>query len=320
MRLYFLELTMKKFILLFFIGIYCLSSSAQDTPDSISKNQLKETVSLLAADELKGRAIGSKGIEKAAQFIEKSLQKNNLLPYFETYRDTFKHQDKTGYNIVAYKKGTDPELKDDFVILSAHYDHIGVLTPVANDSIANGANDDASGTAAVLELARYFANKKTKRSLLFVLFSGEEVGLKGSSHLAQRLKNKDVNAYFMLNFEMIGVPMKRSYEAYLTGYDVSNLGDCINSYKEEEFVGNWMGEKPYQLFKRSDNYPFYKELNMPAHTLSSFDFVNFDEYHKVGDEIELIDFDFMQKLVRKIITPLEKLINSSTKEIQLRYN
>ena len=105
-------------------------------------------------------------------------------------------------------------------MLGAHYDHIGVETQskriVDNDSIANGANDNAAGSVAVLEMAKYFANKETKRSLMFVLFSAEEMGLLGSKHLAKRLKEEKAPVYFMLNFEMIGVPLPhQDYLAYL---------------------------------------------------------------------------------------------------------
>ncbi|GAL62396.1 M20/M25/M40 family metallo-hydrolase [Algibacter lectus] len=109
--------------------------------------------------------------------------------------------------MVGYIEGNDPGLKDEFVILGAHYDHIGTAKEVNGDVIANGANDDASGTVAVMEWAKYFSQTKTnKRSVLFTLYAAEEMGLKGSGHLAERLKSDSLNVYTMINFEMIGVP------------------------------------------------------------------------------------------------------------------
>src|SRR5699024_3378865 len=158
-----------------------------------------------------------------------------------------------GYIIVAYKEGTDKTLKNEVIILGAHYDHIGIIQPRKGDSIANGANDDASGTAVVLELAKTLAIKDTKRSLLFVLFSAEEKGLIGSRHLAKRLKKAPFSPVLMLNFEMLGVPMQTTdYDAYVTGYKKSNLASIFNNFAERKVLGYWKDEDRYQVFKRSD--------------------------------------------------------------------
>ena len=118
-------------------------------------------------------------------------------------------------------------MKDEYILIGAHYDHIGIIDPENGDNIANGANDNASGTISVLELARYFGTHKTnKRSLIFALFSAEEKGLLGSKHLAKKLKEEDLNLYTMLNFEMTGVPMnQKDYTVYITGYEMSNLAE-----------------------------------------------------------------------------------------------
>lgn len=316
---------MKRFILLFFIFflISCGSKHSNIIKNNYNpdKKQLKSTVEYLAADELEGRAFGSEGIEKAAQYLEKELHKAGLKPYFKTYRDSFEYKGQTGYNIVAFKEGSDKSLKDDLIILGAHYDHIGIITPKAGDSIANGANDDASGTAAVLELAKTFAHKNTKRSILFTFFSAEEKGLIGSQHLAQKLKEKDIHPYFMLNYEMIGVPLQnKTYKAYLTGFKTSNLAEEFNRHSKKNILGYWPDENKYQVFRRSDNYAFYRALNIPAHTISSFDFVNFNQYHQVGDDIDLIDFDFMHALITATIPGVEELANSPDNTVSLKFN
>lgn len=285
----------------------------------ISASEIGKTLNYLASDELEGRMTGSAGIEMAAQYIERVFKEANLRPYYKTYRDSFENKNLIGYNLLAYKEGIDPNLKDELVILGAHYDHIGIIEPVEGDSIANGANDDASGTTAVLELAKYFADKKTKRSILFALFSGEEMGMLGSSHLAKRLKEENAPIYVMLNFEMMGVPMKRDFPAYLTGYNLSNLAEHFNQHAGTKVLGNWEGAETYQLFRRSDNYSFYQYLDIPAHTLSSFDFENFDHYHKVGDEAHLMDFHFMEKLIVQSIPGIEGILNADEK-IELKPN
>lgn len=297
-------------------------------PDSISKlttgkESLKNIVSYLSADNLEGRNTGTKGINNAANYIESYLRANKVESYFDAYRDdfTFKSTNDSikAYNVVGFVEGNDPKLKDEFVIIGAHYDHIGFQSAVAKDSIANGANDNATGTAITMRIAKHFSESKTnKRSLIFALFSAEEFGLKGSEHLSKRLKNENIDVYTMINFEMLGVPFKdRNYEVFLTGFEKSNFAEKFNSYQGYTLIGASEISKKYNLFKRSDNFAFYTEFNVPSHTISSCDLTNFDHYHKVSDEIDQLDFKFMTTIKDKLIIGLEKLINTSTKEITL---
>lgn len=295
------------------------NTSGASSLNFTTSNELKETVSYLASDELQGRDTGSKGIEKAAIYLENKLKSYAVKPYFETYRDNFKANEKDAFNIIGYIEGNDPNLKDEFIILGAHYDHIGFGTKVGNDSIANGANDDATGVSAVLAMARYFAEKKTnKRSIIFGLFSAEEMGLIGSRKLAEHLKEKNLNLYTMLEFEMIGVPMvDKDYTAYITGFDLSNMAAKINEYSGETVVGLLPKAKEFQLFYRSDNYAFFKVFNEPSQTVSTFDFTNFDHYHKVGDEADKMDYVHMASLVNKLIPAVEKMSTTATREINM---
>lgn len=274
----------------------------------------------LASDELKGRDSGSEGIELAAQYIEKHFKKHAVLPYYASYRDTLTNYKKTSYNIVGIVEGNDPKLKDEFILLGAHYDHIGTIKPENGDYIANGANDNASGTSTVLELARYFGTKKTnKRSLIFALFSAEEKGLLGSRHMAKNMKAADLNLYVMLNFEMVGVPLRsKKYELYITGYEKSNLAEVSNKYAADNLIGYLPTAQKYGLFQRSDNYDFYKEFNIPSHTYCTFDFTNFEFYHKVNDEVSEMDFEHMTTVVNKMIPVVEGIANANEQEITLQ--
>lgn len=285
----------------------------------VTPEAIKESMEYLASDELEGRATGSEGIEKAAVFIENYFKKNNIKPYFETYRDTFKLGDIIGYNVVGMIEGNDPKLKDEFIILGGHYDHIGEGKEVNGDKIANGANDDASGTIAAMEFGKHFANSKTnKRSILITLYAAEEMGLKGSAHLAKRLKDNGLNAYTMINFEMIGVPRSEDKTmAYMSGYNRSNFAPTLNKYAGEEVVGFFPKAKEFNLFFRSDNFPFYKEFNMPAHAISTFDFTNFEYYHHVDDEADKMDYNHMASFINKMIPGLEGMMNAPTKEVTL---
>ena len=314
---------------LFLISFVGLSLNAQTNVSSknisnvnyqVAEENVIKTLSYLTSDELEGRDSGSEGIEKAAVYLENLLQENGIKPYFKTYRDTLSNFDKPAFNIVGYIEGSDKKLKNEFVVIGAHYDHIGMLQNGVNgDVIVNGANDNATGTTAVTEVAKYFAKfKNNKRSVLFVFFSAEEKGLLGSKHLAAKLKEQKMDLYFMFNFEMIGVPMKdKGMDFYLTGFGKSNMATTMNEYAGEKLVGYLPIETKYMLFRASDNYPFFTEFNVPAQTVSTFDFENFQFYHQPDDEFELMDTKHMTTVISKTIPVLEKMINAPKKEIKL---
>ncbi len=285
-----------------------------------SSEKVGVIMNFLASDDLQGRDTGSEGIEKAAEFIENIFSKNNIKPHFEVYRDELSNYDQPAFNVVGVVEGNDPKLKNEYVIIGAHYDHIGLIAEENGDKIANGANDNATGTTTVLELARYFGNAKTnKRSIIFALFSAEEKGLLGSKHLAQKLKDENLNLYAMLNYEMVGVPLvDKDYLAYLTGYEESNMAEVANSYSEKTYAGFLPKAKEFNLFKRSDNYPFHEVFGVPSQTFSTFDFTNFNHYHKVGDELSEMDFVHMANLINKSVPVVEGIVNAPTKEI--KYN
>lgn len=295
-------------------------SSALQNQIEISETAVRESMEYLASNELRGRETGTEGIEKAASHIEGIFKSAGVQPYFETYRDSFEVKQRTGYNVVGFLEGNDPELKDEFIILGAHYDHIGIGKTVDGDSIANGANDNAAGTVAVLEVAKFFGREKNnKRSILFTLFSAEEMGLEGAKHLAGKLRNEGLDLYAMVNFEMIGIPMEgKDHLAYLTGYENSNMAEKINEYTKEKVIGFLPEAKQYNLFERSDNFPFYQEFRIPAQTVSTFDFANYDYYHHVSDEAHRMNFSHMVNLIEKIIPGIIRMSNTSEKEIKLR--
>ncbi|MEC8832916.1 MAG: M28 family peptidase, partial [Bacteroidota bacterium] len=161
-----------------------------------NSDRIGEMMNYLASNDLKGREAGSEGIEMAAKYIENYFRSYGLEPYFETYRDTLSNFKKPAFNIVGVIEGNHPQLKHEYILVGAHYDHIGTIKPENGDYIANGANDNASGTTSVLEMARYFGVHKTNgRSIIFALFSAEEKGLLGSKHLAKKLKEQDLNLY-----------------------------------------------------------------------------------------------------------------------------
>ena len=191
--------------------------------------------------------------------------------------------------------------KDEFVVFSGHYDHIGVGKPTAEgDSIYNGANDDAAGTTAVMMLANYFAKQKNnERTLIFVAFTAEEIGGFGSQYFSKQINADKTVAMF--NIEMIGTESEwGKNSAYITGYEKSDFGKILQ--------GNLTGSQfkfepdPYpkqNLFYRSDNATL-AALGVPAHTISTSKMDTEKFYHTADDEIETLDMANMTEVIKAI--------------------
>lgn len=310
---------MKKIFLLLAFGLVaCKSTQTQISNYQVSQQEISSTLAYLSSDELEGRDTGSEGIEKAAVYLENQLKEYNYKPYFTNFRDTLTTIDNA-YNIVGFLEGKDPKLKNEIVILSAHYDHIGITEKgFEGDHINNGANDNASGTTVLSEVAKYLGElNNNQRSVLIVYFSAEEKGLLGAKHLAKRLKNNNVDIYTLLNFEMLGVPMNYNFDVFLTGFTQSNMADKLNEYAGYELVGKSEQAEKYNLFRASDNYPFYEEFKIPSHTISAFDFGNFDFYHHPKDEFQMMNIEFMTQLTQKLLPVVSEMINAPTREIQM---
>lgn len=191
------------------------------------------------------------------------------------------------FNVAGMIPGKSKE--KEFVLFSAHYDHLGVIKSVEGDSIANGADDDASGTTAVIALAKYYKElKNNERTLIFAAFTAEEVGGFGARHFSSKLNPDDVIAMF--NIEMIGKESKFGKNAaFITGYERSDFGEIL----QKNLVGTdfKFHPDPYpdqNLFYRSDNATL-AALGVPAHTIST-DQIDSDKfYHTVDDEVETLD-------------------------------
>lgn len=191
--------------------------------------------------------------------------------------------------------------KDEYVIFSAHYDHLGIRQPNKDgDSIYNGANDDASGTTAVIMLANYFAKKKNnERTLIFAAFTAEESGGYGSRYFSQQYDPAKVMAMF--NIEMIGTESKwGTNSAFITGYERTDMGKILE--KNLEGTNFKFYPDPYpqqQLFFRSDNATLAR-LGVPAHTISTSKMDVEKYYHTQDDEWETLDMKNMAEIIKAI--------------------
>lgn len=190
--------------------------------------------------------------------------------------------------------------KDEYVIFSAHYDHIGTTKPVNGDSIYNGANDDAAGTTGVILLANYFRQlKNNERTIVFAAFTAEEIGGYGSQYFSKQFDPAKVMAMF--NIEMIGTESKwGKNSAYITGYDKTDMGTILQ--KNLQGTGFTFHPDPYpdqQLFYRSDNATLAR-LGVPAHTISTAKMDAEPHYHKISDHVETLDMENMAKIIQSI--------------------
>lgn len=197
---------------------------------------------------------------------------------------------------------------NEYVLFSAHYDHIGIRPAVDGDSIANGANDDASGTTAVVELARYFASRGTpERSLLFAAFTAEEAGGYGSRHYSSQLDPDQIVAMF--NIEMIGKPaVEGPNTAWITGFERSSFGPLLQEAVEGTPYSFYPDPYPDQnLFYRSDNATLAR-LGVPAHSISTTPIDVDPDYHQVSDEVGTLDLDHLTATIRAIAMGAERII------------
>jgi Zn-dependent M28 family amino/carboxypeptidase len=277
---------------------------------------IKQHVAALSHDSMMGREFGGRHIKKSSDYIIQYFRSLKLKSYFETYEHTFEKNGESGNNVVAYIEGKDKKLKNELIIISAHYDHIGMRAPDENgDSIINGANDNAAGTALVLELANYFSKQKlSRRSILFVALTGEEKGLFGSAALVTTLKNKNSVPYLNFNLEMMGTVLTNAPgKVYMTGFNMSNLSQTMNAAAGDTFVQYSKAEEDEHLFFRSDNFSFYDAFKIPAHSFSTFDFTNFDYYHQLDDETEHLNYSNMSLIGNNLAKAILSIANAKIK-------
>lgn len=212
------------------------------------------------------------------------------------------------WNAIGKITGSDAKLRSQVILITSHLDHLGVRDNApGDDKIFNGADDDASGSVAVLELARVIAaGEKPRRTVYFVCFGSEEAGGFGASHFVNYLPFPKEDLVANLEFEMIGRPdaKVKPDELWLTGYERSDLGAEL-ARRGAKLVADPHPDENF--FQRSDNYTLARQ-GIIAHTVSSFGLLT--DYHKASDEVRTIDFGHMTRSINSMIEPVRWLINS----------
>jgi hypothetical protein len=287
----------------------------------------------LASDAMQGRGSGTHDELVAATYIASELRQYGIEPagdhgsYIQrapliqeflaqpvlpqgTTADRTAHVSggvRYTWNAVGMLRGRDPVLRHSAVLLSAHLDHLGIGAPVNGDNIYHGADDDASGVAAVLELARVLGRGlRPRRTVIFAFFGSEETGGQGSSYFRDHpplpLKDIVVN----LEFEMIGRgdPAVKADELWLTGWERTNLGPALAAHGAKLVGDPHPGQK---FFMRSDNYVLAKS-GVVAQTISSYGLHR--DYHQPSDDLAHLDFRHMDAAIGSLLGPIEWLVNS----------
>lgn len=330
---------MRKFLLPLFSVVVLASCSPTQSMngaftksyESIKSEELKKNLYVIASDEMEGRDTGSPGQKKAGKYIVnyyKSLgvtYPKTLGSYYQKVPSSFMKKWGGGNlpdseNILAFIEGS--QKPEEIIVISAHYDHVGMK----NGVVYNGADDDGSGTVAVMQIAKAFqeakkAGKGPKRSILFLHVTGEEHGLFGSDYYSQNPVFPLANTVANLNIDMIGRddPENRGKQyVYVIGSDMLSselkvINEAANA-KTVELDLNYKYDDPKdpnRLYYRSDHYNFAKN-NIPV--AFYFDGIH-EDYHKPSDKPEKIDYPLLQKRTQLVFTTAWDLANRDTRII-----
>jgi hypothetical protein len=262
-----------------------------ELPDAGGKDPADRSTLIMLNDE------ATKHIEKLTDGLTISLN----APLEKT-------ENLTTWNVLGMLPGRNPALAREAVLFSAHYDHLGVGEPVDGDSIYNGADDDASGVAAVLEIARVLSSARhPRRPVLFALFGSEELGGLGSDYFRDHSPVPLDQIAANLEFEMIGRldPKIPANAMFLSGWERSNLGPVLAQH------GAHLVADPHpeqNFFERSDNFELAKR-GVVAQTISSYGL--HEDYHRPSDDIAHLDFKHMQDAIQSLLAPMKWLVNSN---------
>ena len=314
------------------------SAQPATAPSGVTDADVRRLLGAIAHDSMEGRGTATPGSARAAKFIAAELARYGVEPagdsgFFQRVpvafssrngvrqlallstlaaRDSVPSADRANaVNVVGVIRGSDPALRDQVVLVDAHYDHLGIQHGQAGDSIYNGADDDASGVVAAMEIARALAaGPAPKRTVVVAATTGEEVGLLGTrwylQHPARPLDAMVAN----LEIEMIGRPDSLaggSGRGWLTGFERSTMGDLFRNAGLPIVADKRLDQ---QFFMRSDNIAF-AERGIVAHTLSSYNMHN--DYHEPSDDVAHVDFAHMTRLIDVAVRAARLLADTPTK-------
>lgn len=298
-----------------------LPGSARSRHHDRLLDRIHGEMEFMASDAMQGRGSGTHDELVTAVYLASELRAMGVAPmgdqggYLQNVSGEFNfyRQGKKQWNtrnVIGVIPGRDAKLKDQIVLLTAHMDHIGTGKPVNGDEIYNGADDDASGCIAVLQLAHALAHgKPPRRTVIFAFFGSEETGGQGDQYFLEHPPVPLTKIVANLEFEMIGRadPAVKPDELWLTGYDRSNLGPEL-AHHGAKLVADPHPEQHF--FQRSDNFALARK-GIVAQTVSSFGLHK--DYHQPSDDVAHVDFAHMEQAIQSMMKPVKWLANSKFK-------
>ncbi len=311
-------------LLLAMASLAVAQTATQKTKATVSQESVKKYMQALASDEMRGRGSATADELAAAKYIASQLKLLKIEPagddgsYLQSVKFMRRQRgapgappvEATTTNVLGILRGTDPKLAKEIILLTAHLDHLGVGREVNGDGIYNGADDDASGVTAVLELAEALAaGPKPKRTVVFALFGSEEIGGYGARYFLEHPPVPVESLVANLEFEMIGRPdaAVAPHTLWLTGYERSNLGPELAAHGAR-LVADPHPEQNF--FRRSDNYALATK-GVIAHTVSSYGLHS--DYHRPSDDLAHLDFAHMTEAIQSMVEPVRWLVNTDFK-------
>ena len=323
-----MNIPVRRAILPLIVSLLITSSVPAQSP--VLEQNVRAELTFLASDAMQGRGSGTVYERIAAEYVGSQFHQFGLEPGGDADGNgnrgfvqrvampagtkaefggrTEVAEANTTWNVIGILRGSDPAVANEAIVLSAHLDHLGVNESLTGDKIFNGADDDASGCVAVLELARALgAGKRPRRTIYFVGFGSEERGGYGSRHFLDNPPVPLTQIIANLNFEMLGRPDPKvgADKLWLTGYERSNLGPEL-AKQGASLVADPHPEQNF--FRRSDNYGFALR-GVIAQTVSSYGLHT--DYHRVTDEVIRVDFPFMTRAISSMVKPVQWLANST---------
>lgn len=295
---------MKNFILLALLLVCAISSNAQ----TVDSAQLMQDVKVLSSDKMEGRKVGTRGNREAQLYIIRRFEQIGVQKQFDTYEQSFffsSHGKRImGTNIIGYLPGK----RSDWIVISAHYDHLGIAAQAVNgDSIYNGADDNASGVAGLLALAAFFKQHPPQHNILFVAFDAEEEGLQGSKAFVEQSKDFMKKVVLNINMDMIshsdkgelyasGTRQFPQLKPFIAQADSNGQAKILFGHDDPQGGGdNWVNQ--------SDQGSFYA-AGIP---FIYFGVEDHPDYHRVSDSFETITPSFFYGAVQLIVEAAKNL-------------
>ena len=293
-----------------------LSAFAADDPavvtraiQSISRDDLAEVIEVLADDSLEGREAGSRGGQAAGGYLARRLARLKLKPagdagsYFQSFGNGYR-------NTIGILRGSDPNLRNEYILIGAHYDHVGLGTnrnsygPLGY--IHNGADDNASGTAAVFEIAEALTIMPAApaRSIIFVFWDGEEKGLLGSKHWVEHPTIPSEQIRLVINLDMVGRLNEDKLKIYGSHSGLGFRRRIVDQNRKQplKLVFDW------NMRADSDHFTFFKK-QIPA---VMFHTGLHDDYHRPSDDVEHINLDGLMRVARLVCQLTFEIANSES--------